>query len=60
VRDEAATGLTCTTASCASTGGAACPAQTGAALVSALQAGVAVPTLPADATATFTLVCTVD
>jgi hypothetical protein len=52
--------LTCTTASCASTGGAACPAQTGAALVSALQAGVAVPTLPADATATFTLVCTVD
>ena len=60
VRDEAATGLTCTTASCASTGGAACPAQTGAALVSALQAGVAVPTLPANGTATFTLVCTVD
>jgi uncharacterized repeat protein (TIGR01451 family) len=60
VRDEAATGLTCTTATCVPAGGAACPALTGAALAAALQAGVSVPTLPADGTATFTLACTVD
>lgn len=60
VRDPAPTNLTCTTAVCGSvTGGAVCPAATGAALLSALQSpgGVAVPTLPANSSATFTLTC---
>ncbi|HEX7803242.1 MAG TPA: hypothetical protein VF471_10870 [Pseudoxanthomonas sp.] len=60
VSDPAATGLTCTTASCAAAGGAACPAVTGAALVTALQNGVTIPTLPVNGTATFTLTCTVN
>ena len=60
VRDPVAAGLTCPTATCTSAGGAACPAVTGAALATALQAGVAVPTLPANGTVTFVLACTVN
>lgn len=61
VTDPAGTGLTCTTASCTATGGAACPAATGAALVTALQGGGAViPTLPANGTVQIQLTCTVD
>ena len=60
VTDPATASLTCTTATCTATGGAACPAQTGAALVTALQgAGATVPTLPVGGTATFTLTCQV-
>ncbi|MEQ1514603.1 MAG: hypothetical protein ABL934_18255 [Lysobacteraceae bacterium] len=60
--DPAPTGLTCTTASCGSaTGGAVCPATTGLALLTALQAGgIAIPTLPANSSVTFTLACTVN
>jgi uncharacterized repeat protein (TIGR01451 family) len=60
--DPAPTGLTCTTASCSSaTGGAVCPATTGPALVTALQTGgIAIPTLPANSSVTFTLACTVN
>jgi uncharacterized repeat protein (TIGR01451 family) len=61
VRDPAPTNLNCSTASCSATGGAACPATTGAALVTALQsvAGVVVPTLPVGGALTFTLTCQV-
>lgn len=59
--DPAPTNLTCTTASCTATGGAACPAQTGAALVTALQgAGATIPTLPASSSVTVTVTCTVN
>ena len=58
--DPAPTNLLCATATCTASGGAACPATTGAALVSALQgAGVAIPALPVGGSATFTLQCTV-
>ncbi|GAB3339717.1 DUF11 domain-containing protein [Marilutibacter aestuarii] len=61
VQNPAPTGLTCTTASCGNaSGGAVCPAATGAALVSALAAGVAIPTLPANSSIAFELTCTVD
>lgn len=57
---DPASGLTCPTATCSATGGAVCPAETGAALVSALQgAGATVPTLPLGGTATFVLSCQV-
>lgn len=60
VTDPVPTNLTCTTATCSAAGGAACPAQTGAALVTALQgAGAIVPTLPNAGSVTFTLNCTV-
>ena len=60
VVDPAPTGLVCTTATCSAAGGAVCPAQTGAALVAALQgAGVAVPTLPVNGSVNFLLSCTV-
>ncbi|MFZ5635482.1 MAG: beta strand repeat-containing protein [Pseudomonadota bacterium] len=59
--DPAPTGVTCATASCTAAGGAACPAQTGAALVAALQgAGATIPTLPANGTVTIVLSCTVN
>ncbi|MBN8214729.1 MAG: DUF11 domain-containing protein [Xanthomonadales bacterium] len=60
--DPAPTGLTCTTATCGGvTGGAVCPATTGPALVTALQSGgIAIPTLPASSSVTFTLTCTVN
>jgi len=60
ITDPATAGLTCATASCTATGGAVCPAQTGAALVTALQgAGATVPTLPVGGTVTFALSCQV-
>lgn len=59
--DPPPTNLTCTTASCTATGGAACPPVTGAALVAALQgAGAPIPTLPANSSIAVTLTCTVD
>ena len=59
--DPAPGNLTCTTASCAASGGAACPALTGAALVAALQgAGATMPTLPNGGSAVITLNCTVN
>jgi len=58
--DPVPTNLTCTTATCTTTGGATCPAQTGAALVAALQgAGATVPTLPVGGSVTVTLSCQV-
>ena len=58
--DPAPTNLVCTTATCTASGGATCPATTGAPLVTALQgAGIAIPTLPVGGSATFTLQCTV-
>lgn len=58
--DPLPTGLTCATATCTASGGAACPVQTGAALVAALQgAGVVLPVLPVNGNATFVLNCTV-
>ncbi len=60
VTDPAPTNLNCATATCSAAGGAVCPAQTGAALVTALQgAGATVPTLPNGGSVTFTLSCTV-
>jgi uncharacterized repeat protein (TIGR01451 family) len=60
VTDPVPTNLSCATATCTAAGGAACPAQTGAALVAALQgAGATVPTLPNGGSVTFTLNCTV-
>ena len=60
VIDPAPTGLVCATATCSAAGGAVCPAQTGAALVLALQgAGVTVPTLPVNGSVNFLLSCTV-
>ena len=61
VADPAPTGATCTTASCSASGGATCPAPSGAALVSALQgAGAAIPALPASGTVQITLTCTIN
>ena len=60
VTDPVPTNLTCTTASCTASGGAACPVPTGAALVAALQgAGATVPTLPSSGAVTITLTCSV-
>ncbi len=62
VRDPVPTGLVCTTATCGNAvNGAVCPAQTGAALLTALQSanGVVIPTLPNTGALTFTVSCTV-
>lgn len=60
LRDPAATGLNCSTASCSAAGGAACPVPTGAALVSAMQgAGATIPTLPNGGSITVQLTCAV-
>ena len=60
VTDPVPTNLTCTTASCTASGGAVCPAATGAALVTALQgAGATVPTLPNGGSVTIELTCSV-
>jgi uncharacterized repeat protein (TIGR01451 family) len=61
VRDPASPGLSCTTATCTAAGGATCPAQTGAALRTALQSpgGAVVPALPSGGSTTFLLTCTV-
>lgn len=61
ITDPAPTNLTCSTATCAASGGAACPVPTGAALVAALQgAGATVPTLPNGSAVVITLNCTVN
>lgn len=61
ITDPAPTNLSCTTATCAAAGGAACPVPTGAALVTALQgAGATVPTLPNGGSVVITLNCTVN
>ena len=61
ITDPAPTNLTCTTATCAAAGGAACPVPTGAALVAAMQgAGATVPTLPNGGSVVITLNCTVN
>lgn len=60
VTDPAPTNLTCTTATCTAAGGATCPIQTGAALVTALQGvGATVPTLPVGGSVTIALTCNV-
>lgn len=60
ITDPAIAGLACTTATCTATGGATCPAQTGAALVTALQgAGAVVPILPMGGAVTVVLSCQV-
>jgi uncharacterized repeat protein (TIGR01451 family) len=59
--DPAPTGLTCATASCTAAGGAACPVQTGAALVAAIQGGgAAIPALPNGGSVTVTVSCGVN
>ncbi len=61
ITDPAPSNLTCSTATCAASGGAACPVPTGAALVAALQgAGATVPTLPNGGAVVITLNCTVN
>jgi len=61
VADPPATGATCATASCTASGGATCPAPTGAALAGALHgAGAVIPTLPAGGAVQITLVCTIN
>lgn len=58
--DPPPTNLTCTTATCTATGGAVCPTQTGAALVTALQGpGAIIPTLPLNGSVTVVITCTV-
>lgn len=60
ITDPLPAGLTCATATCSATGGAVCPALTGAALLAALQgAGATIPALPVNASANFLLSCTV-
>ncbi len=60
ITDAPTAGLTCATASCSAIGGAACPAQTGASLATALQgAGATVSTLPVGGTLSFVLSCQV-
>jgi uncharacterized repeat protein (TIGR01451 family) len=59
--DPLPTGLTCTTATCTASGGASCPAPTGAALLAALQgAGAVVPVLPVNGSVAIALTCTVN
>lgn len=63
VRDQATSGLTCTTATCGSPqNGAVCPSVTGPALLAQLQSaeGVAIPTMPNTGAVTFSVTCTVD
>lgn len=58
LRDPVPIGVVCTSAVCSATGGAQCPAVSGAALVSALQgAGAAVPALPAGGRIAITVAC---
>lgn len=60
ITDPAPAGLVCPTATCTASGGATCPAPTGAALVAALQGGgVTVPQLPVGGVVTMTLACDV-
>jgi uncharacterized repeat protein (TIGR01451 family) len=59
IKDPAATGLTCTAATCAVTAGTAtCPAGTPAALMLALQgAGASIPTFNSGSTVSFVVTC---
>jgi uncharacterized repeat protein (TIGR01451 family) len=58
VTDPAPTNLICASATCTATGGATCPAPTGAALVAALQgAGATIPALPVNGSVTIALDC---
>jgi uncharacterized repeat protein (TIGR01451 family) len=58
--DPASAGLSCTAVTCAASGGAVCPVQTGAALLAALQgAGAAIPTLPSGGAVRLQLTCDV-
>jgi uncharacterized repeat protein (TIGR01451 family) len=56
VRDPVAAGLSCTTVTCATTGGAICPTPP-LSLSSFQNAGIPILTFPASSTATFTLSC---
>ena len=60
LKDPSATGLNCTSITCAETGGASCPLPAQL-FVSALQSGtgLAIPTFPSGGTVTFVLSCTV-
>jgi uncharacterized repeat protein (TIGR01451 family) len=61
VLDPVVAGLSCTAVTCSAAGGAACPTETGAALLSALQStssnGVVIPTLPNAGSVTFAVTC---
>lgn len=60
VTDPAPSNLICATATCVAASGAVCPAQTGAALITALQgAGATIPVLPVGGRVSFVLTCTV-
>jgi uncharacterized repeat protein (TIGR01451 family) len=60
VTDPPPANLVCATATCTAAGGAACPVETGAALLTALQgAGATIPTLPPGGTVTIDLSCDV-
>jgi len=60
-RDAIATGLTKTNITCIATNGAVCPtAANVAALITAVEAGIAIPTLPSTGTLTFAITVTVD
>lgn len=53
--------LSCSTASCTATGGAACPSMSGLALVSALQGGgAAIPVLPSAGSVVISMTCAVN
>ncbi|MDO9403232.1 MAG: hypothetical protein Q7T87_04315 [Polaromonas sp.] len=56
IRDPPASGLACTQLTCASAGGAACPATPG---VAGLQAGLVIPSFPAQSTISLQLTCQV-
>lgn len=59
--DTPGPGLSCSTASCTASGGASCPAQTGAALYAAVTGGgVAIPVLPAGGSVVVVIGCTVN
>jgi uncharacterized repeat protein (TIGR01451 family) len=59
VKDPSVTGLSCTSATCTTTGTATCPAGTPAALLAALQSpgGAIIPTFNATATVSFVVSC---
>ncbi len=58
--DPTIASLNCTSATCSASGGSACPAQTGAALATAMQTapGALIPTLPPNGVVTVQMVCT--
>ena len=60
LRDTATSGLTCTTATCTSTGGASCPTATGPALLTGMQSasGVLIPNFPPGGIVTVEVTCT--